>query len=74
MARDPRMMWRYTTIGIEFVAAFFMGTMAGNYIDRQRGGRYWTLIGAAVGFGAAMYLLIRSANRFRKEWERKDDQ
>lgn len=73
MAHDPRMMWRYTTIGIEFVAAFLVGVMAGHYIDRRVGSTLWTLVGAAVGFAAAMYLLLRSAKEFRKEWERKDE-
>lgn len=73
MGNDPRMMWRYTTIGIEFVTAFLAGVAAGHYADVRFGGKLWTLVGAAVGFAAAMYLLLRSAKQFRKEWERKDE-
>ncbi len=58
-----------------FIAAFGVCLGVGMYIDHRRGGgTAWTLGGAALGFGAGMYLLIQLARQYHREIEREDDE
>jgi F0F1-type ATP synthase assembly protein I len=72
---NPPNLLRYSTVGIEFIAAFGIGVAVGAYADyRTGGGRTWTLVGAAVGFAAGLYRLISVARQYRRDLERKDEQ
>jgi len=70
---DQRSLWRYASVGIEFIAAFLLGVLAGIWLDYRRGGGIlWTLVGAAAGFAAGMYRLMRIAQQYRRDQQRKD--
>ena len=70
---DHREMLRYASVGMEFIAAFGLGVVAGMYLDRRRGGgTLWTLIGAALGFATGMYRIWRVATDYQRRMDRKD--
>ncbi len=71
--QDPRQLLRYSTLGIEFVAVFGLGVAGGMYVDRHSGGGIvYTLIGAAAGFAAGLYLVVRAAREYIRSEKRKD--
>jgi F0F1-type ATP synthase assembly protein I len=71
--QDPRQLLRYSAIGIEFIAVFGLGLAGGLYVDRHSGGGVlYTLLGAASGFVAGLYLVFRTAREYRQSLERKD--
>jgi len=52
---------RYAGVGIEIAAAVGLGVLAGQWLDRKTGAAgIYTIVGGMVGFGAALYALIRS--------------
>ena len=64
--RIPPEFMKYTTAGIEFTVVFAAFVLLGFWLDRRFGTRVvFTLIGAAVGFAAALYRLVRLARGFR---------
>lgn len=70
-----RVMYRYATIGLEFIFAFGVCLAAGFYADRRLGGGIaWTLLGGAVGFLVGMYRLIQGGRQYHREIEREDDE
>lgn len=71
---DSQRLLRFLTVGVEFIAAFGICLAVGVYVDRKRGGGVLgTVLGAAVGFAAALYRLVRTAKEFRpQDKERKD--
>ena len=57
-----------TTLGLEFAMAVALGTGAGFWIDRKLGTTPWAMIGGLLlGFALAMYIVIKEANRLKKE-------
>ena len=63
--QEPNELWKYATLGIEFIAAVAICVFVGLWIDRLRHSRgpWFTLIGLAVGFAAGLYRLILAAFR-----------
>jgi len=71
-------MWRYASIGVEFLAVFGLGLAAGVWLDhRAGGGTWWPVIGAAVGLAVAMgrmFSLARQYHRQLKERAEREEQ
>ena len=71
--KNPISMWRYATVGVEFIAAFGMCFAVGLYVDQKRGGgTIWPLVGAAVGFAAGMCRIVQVARQYRRDSDGKD--
>ena len=71
---DLKGMWRYTTVGVEFIAAFGIGFGIGLYLDRKVDGPApWPLIGAGVGFAAGIYRIVRVARDYRRQFGGRKD-
>jgi hypothetical protein len=52
---------RYAGAGIEIAAAVGLGALAGQWLDKKTGAAgIFTIVGAMLGFGAALYALIRT--------------
>ena len=50
-------------LGFQFAAAIVLGVLGGNWIDgRYRTAPWGVLIGAATGFAAGLYSIIRAAS------------
>lgn len=61
---------KYLTLGIEFIVVFGTFLAAGILLDRYaKTGVVFTLIGMVVGFGGAMYRMLRVS---REYWKRHD--
>jgi F0F1-type ATP synthase assembly protein I len=62
MPRDKERqdVWRYATVGTEFVATFGLFVAAGLWLDRRLSTLpIFTLASAALGFAGGLYRLIR---------------
>jgi F0F1-type ATP synthase assembly protein I len=71
--QDPREMLRYTSVGMEFIAAFAMGLVVGYWADwRWDTSPLWTLVGSAVGFAAGIYRIVRVAGEIRERMKDND--
>ncbi len=62
---DKPDMLRYVSVGTEFIVTFGVPLCIGLLLDRRYGTIRYTLIGAAVGFAAAMYRMIRLGRSIR---------
>jgi F0F1-type ATP synthase assembly protein I len=61
------------TAGVEFAVTILLPTVGGYWLDgRMNTLPLWTLLGLAVGFGAALYRLIRQVRP--KADETSDDE
>jgi len=64
------------SVGIEIVLAVVVGAVGGHYLERYV--THWspwtTLIGLAVGIGAAVNAVVRTAKGYRQKLEEKDEQ
>ena len=57
-----------TTLGLEFAVAVALGAGVGFWIDRKIGSTPWsTVTGVLLGFSLGMYIIIKEANRLKKE-------
>ncbi len=67
--RDHQHNWmRFTTVGLEFSITFLAGLGLGYWLDtRDRVMPAWMLICGSIGFGAALYRLVRQAQEIRKQ-------
>ena len=55
---------RYAGLGIQLAITVVLGVLAGQWMDRKVGtGGVFTIVGALVGFGGTLYLLIRDLSR-----------
>ena len=69
--RDRRSWIRYSTLGIEFVAAVAGFALVGFWIDRHYETKPWgLLIGAVLGIVGGMYNFIRTALAAFKDLEK----
>lgn len=60
--------FRYTHIGLEFIAAILVLLYFGRYLDSLWGTEPWLLIaGVILGFTGGMIRLVRIANKLGKE-------
>ncbi|HEX4053538.1 MAG TPA: AtpZ/AtpI family protein [Tepidisphaeraceae bacterium] len=68
MAKQDDTNWgKLSALGLEVAVGVALGAVVGNWLDRKY---HWdargTLIGAAVGFVAGMYLLVKEAIKANK--------
>lgn len=67
MALDPRKMFRYTSVGVEFSSPIIAGALLGHYLDLHfRTDPYLTLIMLLLGVVAGFVNLIRRMRDFQK--------
>jgi F0F1-type ATP synthase assembly protein I len=73
---DPdqyRLVSKYGTAGFEFIVAFLVPTGLGMWVDARWDLSPWcTVAGAAVGFAAGLYRLVRIAREIQKQ-DRPED-
>lgn len=71
MNQDQRrqdMMRLAMTAGLEFIITVGLLIGAGMFLDRRLGTRIWfTILGAVLGFAAALYRLVRQARAVRDD-------
>ena len=74
-----RLGWRYSSAGIEFAVVFTAFVLLGLWIDRATGVLadvgfpVNTTLGAAIGFGLALWRLLKQVRRPRDR-DRKNDE
>lgn len=62
---------KYAGIGMQFALSILLFLYLGQWVDRKLGTKYFVLLGALLGFGAAFYSIYRSlmADQRREEEE-----
>ena len=67
--------WRHASAGLEFIVTFGLLLGAGLVADRWLDSvPLWTLLGAAAGFAAGLYRLVRTAREIeRGQSDKKED-
>ena len=72
---DSQRRWmRFTTVGLEFSITFLACLGLGYWLDtRDRIAPAWMLTCGAIGFGVAMYRLVRQAQEIRKQGDKPPD-
>ena len=72
---QPPGMMRYLTVGVEFALVFLMFLGAGFWVDHKlKTGVGFTLLGAALGFWAALYRLLQETRDIRQKAKRPPDE
>ena len=55
---------RYAGLGVQLAVSLVVFVLIGQWADKKLGtGGMLTIVGAFLGFGGTMYLLVRSLNR-----------
>ena len=75
MAKRKQPNWRqYSSVGLEFAGIFGMFLAAGILLDRHAGSTPAnTVVGTVIGFGAALYWLLRRAQEIRRGAREQQD-
>lgn len=59
--------WELSSLGVEFAFIFVGAVLLGNYLDEKFSLDPWgLLLGAVLGFSAALYHIIHRANTLNK--------
>ena len=64
VGRSFRQADKYAGVGFQVAVALVFYVVAGNWLDKKLGTDPWlTLVGAVLGFGSMMFILIRFAGK-----------
>ena len=65
---DRKNMLRYMSAGMEFIVTFGVPLAGGLWLDKRLGTMPgFTLLGAAVGFSAGLYRLVKTGRQAQRE-------
>ena len=65
---NPRL-FRYSTVGLEFLFTFMLFLFLGVFADRKLGSQTpgFTILGAAIGFGVGLYRMLKEVPWARRK-------
>ena len=68
MASDNRGVGEALSLGIEIAVGVGLGLYAGSWLEKRYGWQPWgALAGSMLGLTAALYLVIKQANKMNKD-------